>query len=182
MNKTRHDWVGKVIHWELCKKLKFDHANKWCMHNSESVQENEMHKLLGDFEIQTDHIISGRWPDLVIVQKKKRKEENSTNCELSCRANYREELKESEKKDEYLDVASALKKLGNMKVTVIPTVIGACRTVSKGRVLGLEDLKIREWVETIKTTALLRSTKILRRVLETWGDLLSFIFQWEPIG
>ena len=21
--KTRHDWVGKVIHWELCKMLKF---------------------------------------------------------------------------------------------------------------------------------------------------------------
>ena len=27
-NKTRHDWVGKVIHWEMCKKFKFDHTNK----------------------------------------------------------------------------------------------------------------------------------------------------------
>ena len=26
--KTRHDWVGKVIHWEMCKKLKFDYTNK----------------------------------------------------------------------------------------------------------------------------------------------------------
>ena len=26
--KARHDWVGKVIHWEMCKKFKFDHANK----------------------------------------------------------------------------------------------------------------------------------------------------------
>ena len=26
--KTRHNWVGKVIHWELGKKLKFDHTNK----------------------------------------------------------------------------------------------------------------------------------------------------------
>ena len=32
-NKTRHDWVGKVIYWKLGKKLKFDHMNKWCMHN-----------------------------------------------------------------------------------------------------------------------------------------------------
>ena len=31
--KTRHDWVGKVIHWEMCKKFKFDHTNKWYMHN-----------------------------------------------------------------------------------------------------------------------------------------------------
>ena len=27
--KTRHDWVGKVIHWEMCKKFTFDHTNKW---------------------------------------------------------------------------------------------------------------------------------------------------------
>ena len=26
--KTRHDWVGKVTHWELCKKLKFNHTAK----------------------------------------------------------------------------------------------------------------------------------------------------------
>ena len=26
--KTRHDWVGKVIHWEMCKKFRFDHKNK----------------------------------------------------------------------------------------------------------------------------------------------------------
>ena len=23
-NKTRHNWVGKVIHWEMSKKFKFD--------------------------------------------------------------------------------------------------------------------------------------------------------------
>ena len=26
--KARHDWVGKVIHWKMCKKFKFDHTNK----------------------------------------------------------------------------------------------------------------------------------------------------------
>ena len=31
--KARHDWVGKVIHWEMCKKFKFDHTDKWYMHN-----------------------------------------------------------------------------------------------------------------------------------------------------
>ena len=73
--KTRHDWVGKVIRWELCKKCKFDHANKWYMHNPESVLENEMHKLLWDFDIQTDHLISARQPDLIIINKKRRKKE-----------------------------------------------------------------------------------------------------------
>ena len=45
--KTRHDWVGKVIHWELFKKFKFELANKWYIHNPESVQENEDVKIRG---------------------------------------------------------------------------------------------------------------------------------------
>ena len=31
--KTRHDYLVKMIHWELCKKFKFDHTNKWYLHN-----------------------------------------------------------------------------------------------------------------------------------------------------
>ena len=27
--KTRNDWVGKVIHWEMCKKCKLDYKNKF---------------------------------------------------------------------------------------------------------------------------------------------------------
>ena len=32
--ENRYDWLGKVIHWELCKRLKFDLSDK-------STQENE---------------------------------------------------------------------------------------------------------------------------------------------
>ena len=44
--KARHDCVGNVIHWEMCKKFKFDHANKWYMHNPAPVLENDTNKLL----------------------------------------------------------------------------------------------------------------------------------------
>ena len=46
-HKTRHDWVGKVVNWELCKKLKFDHTTKWYVHKSESVLENDTLKISG---------------------------------------------------------------------------------------------------------------------------------------
>ena len=50
-------------------------------------------------------------------------------------------LKESQKRDEYLDLAKEMKKkLWNMKVTVIPVVIGALGTATKWLVQGLEDL------------------------------------------
>ena len=60
-----------------------------------------------------------------------------------------------------------------MKVTIIPIAIGAFGTVTKGLLKGLEDLEVVDRVETIQTTALLKKARILRRVLETWGDLLS---------
>ena len=52
-------------------------------------------------------------------------------------------------------------------MTVVPIVIGALGAVNKGLIKRLEDLEIRGRTETNQTTALLRSAKILRRVLET---------------
>ena len=111
----------------MCKKFKFDHTNKWYVHNPAPVLEN-------DFAVSADHRIN---------------------------------LKEREKKDKHLDLAKELKKLWNMKVTIVPIVIGAFSTVTKGLLKGLEDLGVGRRVETIQTTALLKTARILRRVLET---------------
>ena len=54
-----------------------------------------------------------------------------------------------------------------MKVTIVPIVIGALGTVIKGLLKGLEDLEVGGRVETIQTTTLLRTARILRRDLET---------------
>ena len=136
--KTRHDWVGKVIHWELSEKFKFDHMNKWYMHNP--VLENDTNKLQWDFDIQMDHQISARRPDLIIINKKKR---TCKIVDFAIPTDSRVKLKENEKKGKYLDLARELKKLWNMKVTIMPIVIGAFGTVTKGLLKGLEDLEIR---------------------------------------
>ena len=79
--KARQDWAGKVIHWEMCKKFKFDHAKIWYMHNPAPVLENDMHKLRWDFNIQTDHLISARRPDLTIINNNNnKKKDNLQNC------------------------------------------------------------------------------------------------------
>ena len=52
-----------------------------------------------------------------------------------------------------------------MKVTIVPIVIGAFGTITKGFLMGLEDLEVGGRVEIIQMTALLRTTR--RRVLET---------------
>ena len=69
-----------------------------------------------------------------------------------------------------------------MKVTIVPIVIGALGTITKGLLKGLDDLEVGGRVETIQTTALLITSRILRRVLETLGDFLSLKLQWKTIS
>ena len=101
------------------------------------------------------------------------KKKTSEIVDFPVPVDHRVTLKECKKRDKYLNFARQLKKLWNLKVTIIPILIGALGTVTKGLIQGLEDLEITGQVETVQTTALLRLTRILRRVLETWGDLLS---------
>ena len=106
--KARHDLVAKVIHLEMCKKFKFDHANKWYMHNPAPVLEDDTHKLLWDLDIQTDHLISARRPHLITIDKKKKK--ICKIVDFAVPADHRIKLKECEKRDKYLDHARELNK------------------------------------------------------------------------
>ena len=109
--KTRHDWVGKLIHWELSKKFKFDHTSKWYVHNPASVLENDTHKLLWVFDIQTDHLISARRTPNSNQQKKR----TCKIVDFAVPADHRIKLKDREKKGEYLDIARELKNYGTCR-------------------------------------------------------------------
>ena len=63
-----------------------------------------------------------------------------------------------------------------VRVTVIAVVVGALGTVPKSSEKRLEELEIEERIETILTTALLRLSRKLRRVLETQENLVSLRF------
>ena len=68
------------------------------------------------------------------------------------------------------------KKLRNMEVTFVFEALG---TILKNLLKGLGELEIRRRIETIQTTGFLRSAGILRRILETWRDLLSLRLLWK---
>ena len=116
------------------------------------------------------------------INQQQKKKRTSNIVDFGVPADYRIKLKVSEKKDKYLDLASKLKKLWNMKVKIIPIAIGAFGTVTKGLLKGLKDMEIKGWVEIIQATALLITTRILRRVVETRGDLMSLKLQWKTIS
>ena len=149
------------------------------MHNPAPVLENDTHNFLWDFNIQTDHLIPARRPDLMIIYKKKW---TCKTVDFAVPANHRVKLKNVKRRISTSNLLWNWKKMRNMQVTIIPIVIGAFGTVIKGLLKGLEDLEIGGRVETIQTTALLRTARIVIRVLETWGDLLLLRLQWKTIG
>ena len=83
----------------------------------------------------------------------------------------------------YLDLARKLKKLWNMKVVIVPIVIGALGTITKGLLKGLGDLEVGGRVETIQKSALLRTARILTRVLETQTPVKNhqLILMWKTL-
>ena len=79
-------------------------------------------------------------------------------------AEHKVKLKVREKKDRYLDLVRELKKLWNMKVTIIPIVIGALGTVTEGLIKGLKDLEISGRVKTIQTNASMNTAQSPRNL------------------
>ena len=119
-----------------------DHTDKWYMHNPTSVLENAIQKLLRDFDIKTDHLILARRSDLIKINKKKR---TCKIVDFAVPADHRVQLKESEKKNKYLDFARQLNELWNMNETFIPILISVFGTVTR----RLEDLEISGRLKTI---------------------------------
>ena len=102
-------------------------TNKWYKHHRKSVLEKETCKLLRDFEIQTDLLISARRPNLIIINKKKR---SCRIVDFTVPTDHRIKLKEN-KKISTSTLLKNWKKLWNVKVTVIPIVIGALGTIPR---------------------------------------------------
>ena len=107
--------------------------------------------------MQTDPQI--RIPHLVKIDNKKR---SGRIVDFADPADMKGKIKENEQRDKYFNLARELIKGENMKLAVIPIVICAFGTVPKGLIRGHEEFEIEGRAETIQTTALLRSARILR--------------------
>ena len=125
--------------------------------------ENETCKILWDVTIQTDHEIEARRPDLVIVQKR---EKSTKLIDFAVPFDSRVLMKENEKIEKYQDLAREIRKLWNTKVDIIPIVVGSLGTVSKRFQCWLEKIGMKVNIKDVQKTALLKSARILRKVLE----------------
>ena len=176
--KTRHDWAGEVIHWEVSKKFKFDHAYKWYLHNPESVLENATHKTLGFGDINRLSNL-GQTTRPSYRKKKQQQQQQKRTCwimDFAVPADHRVKLKKTKKRDKYQDLARELKKETMEYESYGETNCNWCTRYRLAQ--GLEDLETRGRVETIQTTALLGSAKNSEK---SPGDLRRLAITQTPV-
>ena len=110
------------------------------MNEPAPVTENEECKILWIFNVQTDHVIEARRPDMIIIDKVKKL------CEIvdfEVPYDTKVNTKEVEKIENYKDLARELRKLCTMKVTIIPVIVGALGTTPKNICKRMEDIGIK---------------------------------------
>ena len=162
--KRRHDNVAKRIHWDLCRKNGLEHVEKWYEHLPEGVIENDNVKILWDINIQCDNIIQARRPDIVLIDKNKK---TGIIIDIAVPGDKRIEDKEKEKIEKYQDLKREIGRLWSLKkVQVIPIIVGALGSVTKGFKNWIEKLEISPNITDIQKTVLLGTARILRKVME----------------
>ena len=160
--KRRHDNLGKIVHWKRGRKCNFEAGDKWYEHQPESVLENEDYKILWDFSIQTDRVIEARRQDLVVVDK----ERSCKIIDFAVPGDSRIEEKEKGKVEKYKDLGRELQKMRNVKVKIIPLVVGSLGSIPKEFGNRLKQIGTTVGAAQVQKTVLFGMARILRKVLE----------------
>ena len=116
-----------------------------------------------DFSIQTDHVIEARAPDLVVVNKMRRA---CKIIDFAVPGDCRIEEKEKEKIEKYQDLRRELQKIWNVRVKIVPLVVGFLGAIPKQFGNRLKETGVSAEIGQVQKTVLLGTARILRKVLE----------------
>ena len=117
----------RSIHCKLARKCNIKARDKWYEHEPESVLESEDYKILWDFSVETDHVIEAQRPNLVVIDKEER---SCKIIDFVFPGDSRIE-EEKDKIEKYQDFGRELQKIWNLKVKIIPLVVGSSGAIPK---------------------------------------------------
>ena len=116
-----------------------------------------------DFSIQIDHVIKPRTLDLVVADKKER---SCKIIDFAVPGVSRIEEKEKDKIEKYQELGKELQKIWNVKVKIIPLVVGSLGAIPKQFDNRLKQIGITAGTEQVQKIIVLGTARILRKVLE----------------
>ena len=115
------------------------------------------------FSIQIVHVIEAWRPDLLVVDKKER---STKIIDFAVPGDSRIEEKEKDKIKKSQDLGRELQKIWNVKVKIIPLVVGSLGAIPKQFGNRLKQIGITAGTAQVQKTVLLRTARILRKVLK----------------
>lgn len=92
----------------MCKRFGFDYIEKCYQHKAKIDLENKNHKVLWDFDTQTDYTVQAKRSNMIIVNKEKKRACQIEDVVMPAR--YIVKMKESEKLEKYQSFARELKR------------------------------------------------------------------------
>ena len=129
------------------------------------MTENENAKLLWDYSIRTDRVITAHKPDLTLVDKTINK---VSLIDVAVPWDSRAEEKEQEKKrDKYQDLRIELRRLWDKPVEIVPLIIGVLGTILKSLKRNLEELRADVAPGLLQKNVALETAHIIRRVMDS---------------
>ena len=164
----RHNEVARLVHRNICESYNIEVRRPRWKHEPEAVTENQEVKILWDFDIRTDRHITARRPDIVVIDKSKK---TALVIDIAVPDDRNISTKEHEKITKYQELRVEIARLWNVRVEVVPVVIGALGAHTPKFVKYLDRIPGHHHVPELLKAALLGSAHILRFVLdlpESW--------------
>lgn len=161
----RHNKVCQYLHYNVLKHYEFNINEKWYEHKPQRIADNNKVTVMWDTQIQTDRHIPGNKPDIVI------KDKITKTCliiDVAIPADENVNQKEAEKILKYKDLEIEITRMWGCKTTIVPVIIGATGTITKGKADKLKQIPgngHKDLLYKLQETAILGTAHIIRKSL-----------------
>ena len=161
--RKRHDKVALRVHWEMCRKYGIECNDKWYDHQPLPTAENGEVRITWDMTIYTDKVLKHNRPDITLVHEDTQK---WTLNDIAVPADQNIIRTEKEKVEKYQELVFEIRRIhGASKVTIIPIVIGALGSISKGAKTRFGNLGVPDFLGSVQLSAILGTAHLLRKAL-----------------
>jgi len=119
--------------------------------------------VLWNQAVHTDREVKTNKPDIIIKNKK---EKTCTLIEVPIPADRNAVQKEAEKKLKYKSLCIEIKRVWNLKCTIVLVIIGATGIVTRSLKKNLETVPGKHSIDSLQKTAILVTSHIIRKALQ----------------
>jgi hypothetical protein len=162
----RHNNVTKIIHQQIAtdKKLLTTYTPYYYKYTVTEVLENKKYKLYWDREVRTDIRVSANRPDILLYDKKKKKEVDLIDIAVPLSHNIQKVY--GQKINKYAELATEIQQTWNVqKMNIRSMVMSATGIVPQHLKTQLSELEIMQLLPAIQRSVLLDTCHTVRQFL-----------------